>query len=214
MRIIKSLFVWLTYASIIRFNWGCLEEQRAALLQIKDSINSPVGSAFSSWYDEHCCQWEAVECDPSNSTVIKLFFYYRRDKSIPKNWYPNATSFAQLKDLQELHLEGNQIGGFTSPSEAAAMAFKWNAKQEREDPRHSDSKGFGSTNLEGLISSSGFSHPRRSHLLGEVTSSEKSLPRRGHLLGEVTSSERSPPRTRWLEKISPMCLAHGLHPTS
>ncbi|CAL5427424.1 unnamed protein product [Camellia sinensis] len=116
MRIIKSLFVWLTYASIIRFNWGCLEEQRAALLQIKDSINSPVGSAFSSWYDKDCCQWEAVECDPSNSTVIKLFFYYRRDKSIPENWYPNATSFAQLKDLQELHLEGNQIGGFTSPS--------------------------------------------------------------------------------------------------
>ncbi|GMQ10923.1 hypothetical protein CsSME_00053732 [Camellia sinensis var. sinensis] len=136
MRIIKSLFVWLTYASIIRFNWGCLEEQRAALLQIKDSINSPVGSAFSSWYDEHCCQWEAVECDPSNSTVIKLFFYYRRDKSIPENWYPNATSFAQLKDLQELHLEGNQIGGFTSPSEAAAMAFKWNAKQEREGACH------------------------------------------------------------------------------
>ncbi|GMP92392.1 hypothetical protein CsSME_00042637 [Camellia sinensis var. sinensis] len=116
MRIIKSLFVWLTYASIIRFNWGCLEEQRAALLKIKDSINSPVGSAFSSWYDKDCCQWEAVECDPSNSTVIKLFFYYRRDKSIPENWYPNATSFAQLKDLQELHLEGNQIGGFTSPS--------------------------------------------------------------------------------------------------
>ncbi|CAL5430189.1 unnamed protein product [Camellia sinensis] len=116
MRIIKSLFVWLTYASIIRFNWGCLEEQRAALLQIKDSINSPVGSAFSSWHDEDCCQWEAVECDPSNSTVIKLFFYYKRDKSIPENWYPNATSFAQLKDLQELHLDGNQIGGFTSPS--------------------------------------------------------------------------------------------------
>ncbi|KAL7163018.1 hypothetical protein ACSBR2_039173 [Camellia fascicularis] len=116
MRIIKSLFVWLTYASIIRFNWGCFEEQRAALLQIKDSINSPVGSAFSSWYDEDCCQWEAVECDPSNSTVIKLFLYYRRDKSIPENWYPNATSFAKLKDLQELHLAGNQIGGFTSPS--------------------------------------------------------------------------------------------------
>ncbi|GMI88424.1 hypothetical protein HRI_002511700 [Hibiscus trionum] len=33
---------------------GCLEVERAALLQIKDSMTSPEEFAFSNWYTEEC----------------------------------------------------------------------------------------------------------------------------------------------------------------
>ncbi|KAL7232610.1 hypothetical protein ACSBR2_010595 [Camellia fascicularis] len=102
---------------------GWLEEERNALLQIKESINSPEGTAFSSWYGQDCCQWDDVECRPSTSTVVKLLLYDKRDQNLPEKWYPNATLFAQFKDLQELHLEGNNIGGFTSPSGSLPFFF-------------------------------------------------------------------------------------------
>ncbi|GLT30902.1 hypothetical protein SLA2020_056790 [Shorea laevis] len=100
---------------------GCMDEERVALHQIKSSINSPQGTAFSSWYGEDCCQWEGVECNPSTTRVIRISFHHRRDQSLPELWYPNATLFAQFKDLQELDLPGNQIGGLVSPNELARL---------------------------------------------------------------------------------------------
>ncbi|KAA3488459.1 leucine-rich repeat receptor protein kinase EMS1-like [Gossypium australe] len=87
---------------------GCLEEEREALLQIKDSMSSYESSAFSNWYVEECCDWEGVECDPSHTRIHKIFFYHLRSDSEP--WFPSATLF----DLQELELPGNSIGGFIS----------------------------------------------------------------------------------------------------
>ncbi|KAA3463629.1 leucine-rich repeat receptor protein kinase EMS1-like [Gossypium australe] len=100
---------------------GCMDEERDALLQIKDSINSPEGTAFSSWYGEDCCQWEGVQCNASTTRVSSIFFNYRRESSLFENWYPNATLFAQFKDLEILHLPGNQIAGFTSPEELHSL---------------------------------------------------------------------------------------------
>ncbi|MBA0698083.1 hypothetical protein Goari_021592 [Gossypium aridum] len=100
---------------------GCMDEERDALLQIKDSINSPEGTAFSSWYGEDCCQWEGVQCNASTTRISSIFFNYRRDPSLLENWYPNATLFAQFKDLEILHLPGNQIAGFTSPEELQSL---------------------------------------------------------------------------------------------
>ncbi|KAA8533372.1 hypothetical protein F0562_033095 [Nyssa sinensis] len=111
-----SSFLCLIFSILSRYCRGCLEEERAALLLIKESINSPEGSAFSNWYGKDCCQWEGVECSTSTSTVIKLSLYYKKDRGLPGPWYPNATWFAQFKDLQELLLQGNHIGGFISPT--------------------------------------------------------------------------------------------------
>ncbi|PPR83726.1 hypothetical protein GOBAR_AA36986 [Gossypium barbadense] len=95
---------------------GCLEEERAALLQIKDSMNISESSGFSNWYGEECCDWDGVECDPSRTRIHKILFYQLRDqRNIEvEPWFPNATLFAQFKDLQLLELPGNQIGGFLS----------------------------------------------------------------------------------------------------
>ncbi|XP_039004653.1 receptor-like protein 15 [Hibiscus syriacus] len=95
---------------------GCLEVERAALLQIKDSMSSPVASAFSNWYGEECCEWEGVECDATRTRIHSIFFHYwrgQRDNEV-ELWYPNATLFAQFEELQELELPGNHIGGFVS----------------------------------------------------------------------------------------------------
>ncbi|CAK7324985.1 unnamed protein product [Dovyalis caffra] len=96
---------------------GCMEEERDALLQIRSSTNNPEGTAFSNWYGEDCCHWEGVECDVSNSYVIKIIFHYRmKEQSSTEKWHPNATLFAQFKGLQELHLPGNQIEEFIAPN--------------------------------------------------------------------------------------------------
>ncbi|KAL4362225.1 hypothetical protein GQ457_04G004600 [Hibiscus cannabinus] len=115
--VVHTYFLLLSLVCMCLNCQGYLEEERFALLQIKDSINSPEGSAFPSWYTEDCCQWEAVECDASTTRVNKLFFHHKRDPSVLEHWYPNATLFAQFKELKELELPGNNIKGFTSPHE-------------------------------------------------------------------------------------------------
>lgn len=89
---------------------GCLKEERSALLQIKGSINHPNGSALSSWLGENCCQWEMIECDPSASHVVGIKIYGMREEGLGK-WYPNASLFSQFKELEQVDLSQNQIGG-------------------------------------------------------------------------------------------------------
>lgn len=94
------------------FCWGdgCLQEERSALLQIKGSINHPNGSALSSWVGEDCCQWEEIECDPFTSHVVGIKIYGMREEGLGK-WYPNASLFFQFKELSQVDLSQNQIGG-------------------------------------------------------------------------------------------------------
>ncbi|KAK8259655.1 hypothetical protein V6Z11_D13G070300, partial [Gossypium hirsutum] len=76
-------------------------------------MGSYLSSAFSNWYVKECCDWEGVVCDPSHTRIQRIFFpHLRSDDSKP--WFPNATLFAEFKDLQELELPGNHIGGFIS----------------------------------------------------------------------------------------------------
>ncbi|KAK8668907.1 hypothetical protein V6N13_106353 [Hibiscus sabdariffa] len=108
---------------------GCLEVERAALLQIKDSMTSPQESAFSNWYGKECCEWEGIECDPTQIRIHKIFFHYWRDRLKP--WYPNVTLFAQFEELQELELPGNHIGGFLSLH--AFSQLKWLQRLDLRD---------------------------------------------------------------------------------
>ncbi|XP_077234157.1 cuscuta receptor 1-like isoform X6 [Tasmannia lanceolata] len=74
---------------------ACLEEERTALLQLKDDINYANNASYfvtGDWVGDDCCQWKALEA-----------------------WYPNATLFAQFKELELLDLAWNQIGGWVMP---------------------------------------------------------------------------------------------------
>ncbi|XP_077245862.1 uncharacterized protein LOC143885533 [Tasmannia lanceolata] len=97
---------------------ACLEEERKALLQLKDSINDYPNNAtypvLEDWVGEDCCQWGGVSCSTSSSHVIGIHLSNARDPSLGV-WYPNATLFAQFKELESLDLTYNQIGGWVMP---------------------------------------------------------------------------------------------------
>ncbi|XXG42648.1 hypothetical protein AAC387_Pa01g2874 [Persea americana] len=107
----------LAYASVVLFIvvsccccccHGCLEVERKALLQIKESINYPNGSALPSWVGKNCCEWRRVTCDPSSSYVETIDLKEQRNASFGK-WSPNATIFSQFKNLVEIDLSNNMI---------------------------------------------------------------------------------------------------------
>ncbi|XP_077233102.1 uncharacterized protein LOC143875440 isoform X5 [Tasmannia lanceolata] len=97
---------------------ACLVEERKALLQLKDSINdyrnNATYSGLKDWVGEDCCQWWQITCSDSSSRVIEIDLEFERDRSFGV-WYPNATLFAQFKELESLDLSENQIGGWVMP---------------------------------------------------------------------------------------------------
>ncbi|XXG50664.1 hypothetical protein AAC387_Pa02g4626 [Persea americana] len=100
---------------------GCLEEERTHLLQIKDSINYPHGSSVDKdWVGKNCCNWFGIECNSSSSRVISIYLSSIRDERLGL-WYPNASLFAAFKELEELVLEENHIGGWVAPQAFSEM---------------------------------------------------------------------------------------------
>ncbi|KAK2632342.1 hypothetical protein EUGRSUZ_L01680 [Eucalyptus grandis] len=49
----------------------CFEEERNALLQLKQSLSDP-SHVLSSWNGEDCCRWIGVTCNRANGHVVKL----------------------------------------------------------------------------------------------------------------------------------------------
>uniref|UniRef100_A0A6N2KNJ5 Leucine-rich repeat-containing N-terminal plant-type domain-containing protein n=1 Tax=Salix viminalis TaxID=40686 RepID=A0A6N2KNJ5_SALVM len=102
---VVSLQVWLPL--------GCVEEERTALLQLKDSLNYPNGTSLPSWRkgDARCCDWDGVGCSSSTGRVTGL------DLSVVRNgelgdWYLNASLFLPFQELITLVLMDNQIAGW------------------------------------------------------------------------------------------------------
>uniref|UniRef100_A0A6N2KGT4 Leucine-rich repeat-containing N-terminal plant-type domain-containing protein n=1 Tax=Salix viminalis TaxID=40686 RepID=A0A6N2KGT4_SALVM len=100
-----SLQVWLPL--------GCLEEERIALLQLKDSLNYPNGTSLPSWRkgDARCCDWESITCNNSTGRVTLLFLDSVRNGELG-DWYLNASLFLPFQELNSLYLRDNQIGGW------------------------------------------------------------------------------------------------------
>ncbi|XP_058105906.1 receptor-like protein 1 isoform X1 [Magnolia sinica] len=99
---------------------GCLDEEREALLQIKHDINYPNGSSLSDWKGDDCCQWPRVSCNNHTSRVNEIDLYEVREEDLG-TWYPNATLFAQFKELFYLYLSGNQIDGWRMPEDICEL---------------------------------------------------------------------------------------------
>ncbi|KAB5514828.1 hypothetical protein DKX38_028734 [Salix brachista] len=102
---VVSLQVWLPL--------GCLEEERTALLQLKDSLNYPNGTSLPSWRkgDACCCDWESVRCNSSTGRVTKLQLYAVRNGELG-DWFLNASLFLPFQELNYLDLSDNQIAGW------------------------------------------------------------------------------------------------------
>ena len=93
--------------------FGCWEHERAALLQLKASINSTADiDYFPTWNSTHkksdCCDWERVKCDNTTGRVIQLDLNYTIGWS-REDWCLNASLFLPFEELQYLYLDDNQI---------------------------------------------------------------------------------------------------------
>ncbi|CAK9184898.1 unnamed protein product [Ilex paraguariensis] len=102
--------------------FGCWEEERVALLQLKASINYPNGPSLPSWEDRvegynsiesDCCYWEGVKCNETTAHVVKLSLNKTRNRRLG-DWYFNASLFLPFKELQDLDLSDNQLVGWVA----------------------------------------------------------------------------------------------------
>ncbi|XP_052302785.1 receptor-like protein 15 isoform X3 [Populus trichocarpa] len=92
---------------------GCLEEERIALLHLKDSLNYPNGTSLPSWIkaDAHCCDWESIVCNSSTGRVTRLYLDSVRNQELG-DWYLNASLFLPFQQLNTLSLWNNSIAGW------------------------------------------------------------------------------------------------------
>ncbi|KAJ6857670.1 receptor-like protein 15 isoform X3 [Populus alba x Populus x berolinensis] len=91
---------------------GCLEEERIALLHLKDAFNYPNGTSLPSWMkaDVHCCSWELIVCNSSTGRVTELYLDSVRDQELG-DWYLNTSLFLPFQQLYNLYLGNNRIAG-------------------------------------------------------------------------------------------------------
>jgi hypothetical protein len=80
---------------------GCLEEERIALLHLKDALNYPNGTSLP-------CDWESIICDSSTGRVTELDLEGVRDR---EQGYLNASLFLPFQQLNGLYLTANRIAG-------------------------------------------------------------------------------------------------------
>ncbi|KAM3734104.1 hypothetical protein ACB098_11G189400 [Castanea mollissima] len=111
-------FWWWVVLILVQFGmngcFGCWEQERAALLQLKASINSTADiDYFRTWNSStnkksDCCDWVGVKCDNTTGRIIQLDLSWRISWS-REDWCLNASLFLPFEELQKLNLEGNQI---------------------------------------------------------------------------------------------------------
>ncbi|KAG5244661.1 receptor protein [Salix suchowensis] len=91
--------------------YGCLEEEKIGLLEIKSSFDPNGVTSLRIWVDtSNCCEWWGVECDNTTRRVIQLTLPYVRDYSLG-DLVLNASLFLPFKELRGLDLSNNAIGG-------------------------------------------------------------------------------------------------------
>ncbi|KAI9397461.1 hypothetical protein POPTR_003G041400v4 [Populus trichocarpa] len=111
---LQMLTVLLVIMMVSLQGWlplGCLDEERIALLQLKDSLNYPNGTSLPSWIkaDAHCCSWERIEC--STGRVTELHLEETRNEELG-DWYLNASLLLPFQELKALNLRGNRLAGW------------------------------------------------------------------------------------------------------
>jgi len=91
--------------------YGCLEEERIGLLEIK-ALTNPNSFYMRDWveYSSNCCEWHGIECDNTTRRVIRLSLWDARDQSLG-DWVLNASLFLPFKELQSLDFSGNGLVG-------------------------------------------------------------------------------------------------------
>ncbi|XP_054819585.1 putative receptor-like protein 8 isoform X3 [Prosopis cineraria] len=94
---------------------ACLEEEREALLKLKEAFNYPNGSSLPSWNNltsSDCCSWQGISCDNSTRRVISLLLSHIRAQELEHiTWSLNVSYFLPFHQLEALDLSGNYLSG-------------------------------------------------------------------------------------------------------
>ncbi|OMO61709.1 putative serine-threonine protein kinase, plant-type [Corchorus olitorius] len=130
---------------------GCLDHEKAALLQLKPFFYFLDG--VNKWGElvegKNCCEWERVECNPTTGRVIHLFLnrsttetyadyvdtyiqygYEYEAEFYSRDWYLNASLFLPFQELKSLYLGGNSIAGCL-PNQDVTFAAVWITRNGR-----------------------------------------------------------------------------------
>ena len=124
MELLRRYWWWPVVLVLVHFGmngcFGCWEQERIALLQLKASIDHASELfEFSLWDSANkasdCCEWERVKCNITTGRVIQLtlnitFGSWSRDDR--GHWYFNASMFLPFEELQHLDLSYNSIPGW------------------------------------------------------------------------------------------------------
>ncbi|XP_054820084.1 receptor like protein 21-like isoform X2 [Prosopis cineraria] len=111
--------VWWVVAIVtfLGFKGGskaCSEEEREALLKLKESFNHPNGSSLPYWNNltsSDCCSWEGISCD-NTQRVISLLLNHTRGQELEHiKWSLNVSYFLPFHKLRDLDLSGNYLSG-------------------------------------------------------------------------------------------------------
>ncbi|PHT31139.1 hypothetical protein CQW23_27476 [Capsicum baccatum] len=129
----KILYLWLLILFVANGWWCCYccwNEERTALLQLKENIKYSIGNDYlSSWganETSDCCQWEGIVCSNTTRRVIELSIAVKKisqeeqlstlngtyTDDILRNWLFNASLFVPLKNLKALLLPGHSLAGW------------------------------------------------------------------------------------------------------
>ncbi|KAH7669504.1 Non-specific serine/threonine protein kinase protein, partial [Dioscorea alata] len=97
---------------------SCIETEKQALLQFKNSLKDP-GKLLSSWTGDDCCSWKGLACNNQTGNIISLDISYGHIHSGPNNeWQLGGkidASLVELKHLSYLDLSSNDFGGSQIP---------------------------------------------------------------------------------------------------
>ncbi|PHT50837.1 hypothetical protein CQW23_10584 [Capsicum baccatum] len=106
------------FVNLMSCSGKLVEEEKKALLELRDSLNYPNGSALiNEWVEENYCAWAGIFCvrDLNNDArVLDIILTSKRELGLGI-WYPDATLLTRLTHLRSLYVSGNAIGNWIMP---------------------------------------------------------------------------------------------------
>ncbi|KAL8248022.1 hypothetical protein R6Q59_009238 [Mikania micrantha] len=115
---VSGYFLFFIFA-ITDICFGCLEHDRQALLEFKDSLTSDPSNRLSSWTGTNCCQWLGVGCDNAIQHVTRFDL---RTNSGQLQGNDLNSNLSALTRLSYLDLSGNYFGSSPIPDFIGSMA--------------------------------------------------------------------------------------------
>jgi hypothetical protein len=104
----SMLTAMFTLQAMLYIGFGCVAEERIALLHIRSSfLDSNSNMLPASWFQsEDCCSWDWIRCSDDSARVSYMNLSILRYASA-QDWTLDLTMFSPFHELQLLDLSYN-----------------------------------------------------------------------------------------------------------